>query len=227
MSEGLLSRVRRLVSGSLNGLVDAAEAAAPETVMRQSIREVEVAIEELRAGLGVALANRHHAEKRLAESTRRLDELADKLRVAIAEKRDDLSEAVIARQLDLEAQAPVLQAALAEASAEAKETESYIAALQARKREMESDLAQFIASRDARPAVAGTAGETDAAAGAASTERRVARAEGAFSRVLQGQTGLAATSAGDRETAAKLAELEKVERANRIRERLAAAKAKA
>lgn len=224
MSEGLLSRVRRLVSGSLNGLVDAAEAAAPESVMRQSIREVDDAIDELRARLGAALANRHHANKRLSDCAARLEELGGKLEVAVAEKRDDLAEAAIARQMDLEAQVPVLEAALAEAGSEAKEIEGYIAALQARRREMETDLAQFVASRRT-PAADGTG---DAAAGVSSdmTERRVERAERAFDRVLQGQTGIAGTTRSDRGTTAKLAELEKLERANRIRERLAAAKAK-
>lgn len=226
MSEGLLSRVRRLVSGSLNGFVDAAEAAAPETVMRQSIREVDDAIDELRSRLGAALANRHHANKRLADCAARLEELAGRLQVAVAEKRDDLAEAAIARQIDLEAQVPVLEAALAEAGGEAKEIEGYIAALQARRREMEADLAQFVASRRANPTDGPSAGDAGTGAVANPTERRVERAERAFDRVLQGQTGVAGTARSDHDTTARLAELEKLERANRIRERLAAAKSK-
>lgn len=49
MSEGLVSRVTRLVSGSVNSIVDTIENAAPETVMREAIREVERAIEDVRA----------------------------------------------------------------------------------------------------------------------------------------------------------------------------------
>ena len=54
MSENILSRVTRLVSGSVNSIVDAVENAAPETVMREAIREVETAIDDVRAELGLA-----------------------------------------------------------------------------------------------------------------------------------------------------------------------------
>lgn len=223
-SENLFSRVKRLVSGGVNSLVDAVEGAAPETVMKEAIREVERATDEVRDSLGVVLANRHHANKRLAEATARHEELAGQLAVAVAEKRDDLAEAVIARQLDLEAQIPVLERALSDASAEAKEYEGYIAALAARRREMESDLAQFIATRDDATSTAASAAGV---AGGKPVERRVEKAEGAFNRMLLQQTGVGSTTAADRDTAAKLVELERIERGNRIRERLAAAKAKA
>jgi phage shock protein A len=222
-TEGLLSRVKRLVSGGVNSLVDAVENVAPETVMKEAIREIDRASNELRDRLGVVLANRHHANKRLADATTRHEDLVVQLTHAVAENRDDLAEAAIARQLDLEAQLPVLEQVLSGAGSEAKEIEGYISALAARRREMESDLAHFVATRDA--ATSADMGERGLA-GARPVERRIEKAENAFNRVLMQVTGVPGTTASDRTTAAKLAELEEIERNNRIRERLVAAKAK-
>ena len=56
-------------------------------------------------------------------------------------------------------------------------------------------------------------------------EGRLARAESAFDRVLERQTGLVASRPGP-DAAAKLAELEALARKNRIQERLQAARAR-
>ena len=61
MAEGLVSRVKRLISGSINSIVDAVESAAPETTMKEAIREVDRAIDDVRDQLGIAIANKHHA----------------------------------------------------------------------------------------------------------------------------------------------------------------------
>lgn len=223
MSEGLVSRVKRLVSGSVNSIVDTIENAAPETVMREAIREVERAIDDVRAELGLAAANRHHANKRLMETASKHDALADHIETAVAEGRDDLAEAAIGRQLDLEAQIPLLETALAEASEREQELEGYIVALQGRRSEMLSDLETFLSSRADTAAPGSAAGGPAGRPGGA--EARADKAEGAFNRVLHGQTGLSGSVKADRETAAKLAELEKISRNNRIRERLATLKA--
>ena len=56
MSETLSRRVGRLVSGGFHALIDAAENLAPEAVMNESIREIERAVDEVRAELGKVLA---------------------------------------------------------------------------------------------------------------------------------------------------------------------------
>lgn len=219
MAEGLINRVKRLVSGSVNSIVDAVENAAPETVMKEAIREIDSAIDEVRDQLGLAIANKHHANKRLMEASAKHEELTEKLRLAVDQNRDDLAEAAIARQLDLEAQIPILEDALKDASAEETEFESYISALTGRRREMEEDLQTYLASRPIG---------TDAAASGAKSaapDRKVENAETAFNRVLRGATGVPGTAGADRDTAAKLAELEQISRDNRIKERLAAVKA--
>lgn len=222
MSEGLVSRVTRLVSGSVNSIVDAVENAAPETVMREAIREVERAVADVRAELGKAAANKHHANKRLMEASAKHEALAEQIELAVNEGRDDLAEAAISRQLDLEAQIPVLEGALSDASERETELEGYVTALQGRKREMESDLQTYLSTRaDA------AAGADPAAPGAGErgAENRADKAESAFNRVLSGQTGIGGSVKADRETASKLAELEGIARTNRVRERLAALKA--
>jgi phage shock protein A len=223
MSEGLVSRVTRLVSGSVNSIVDSIENAAPETVMREAIREVERAIDDVRAELGIAAANRHHANKRLMETASKHEALAEQLETAVTSGRDDLAEAAIGRQLDLEAQIPVLETALEEASEREAELEGYVTALQGRRREMMSDLDAFLSSRADAAAPGSAAGGAAGRPGGA--DARADKAESAFNRVLHGQTGISGSVKADRDTAAKLAELEKISRGNRIRERLAALKA--
>lgn len=225
MSEGLISRVRRLVSGSVNDLVDTIENAAPEAVMRETIREVDGAIEDVRGELGQVVANRHHANKRLMETSAKHEELAEKAAFAVDQGRDELAEAAIARQLDMEAQIPVLEATLKELSGKQGELEGYVSALLARKREMETDLQTYLASQAAQKSAANGADGADATAKGTTTAGRVDRAESTFQRVMHGASGIGATVASDADTAAKLAELEQVARTHRVQERLAALKA--
>lgn len=157
------------------------------------------------------------------ETASKHEALADQLETAVTEGRDDLAEAAIGRQLDLEAQIPVLETALEEASEREAELEGYITALQGRRREMMSDLDAFLSSRADTAAPGAAAGAGAGRTGGA--ESRADKAEGAFNRVLHGQTGISGSVKADRETAAKLAELEKISRGNRIKERLAALKA--
>ena len=91
MSEGLISRVQRLVAGGVNDFVDKIENAAPETVMRESIREIDSAADDVRHELGHAIANRHNANKRLMEATSKHEDLSEKARFALDQGRDDLA----------------------------------------------------------------------------------------------------------------------------------------
>jgi phage shock protein A len=218
MAEGLVSRVKRLISGSVNSIVDAVENAAPETVMKEAIREVDRAVNDVRDELGLVIANKHHANKRLMEANTKHEDLAEKIRFAVDQSRDDLAEAAIARQLDLEAQMPVLEEALKDLAQQQSELESYVTALNARRREMEGDLQTYLSSRPKETAGA-------ASLQTPSPDRRAIDAESAFNRVLRGASGVPGSINSDQLTTAKLAELEKVSRENRIKERLAAVKA--
>lgn len=230
MSESIGRRVGRLVSGGFNAIVDAVENAAPAAVMEEAIREIDDAIADVRAELGRVVANKHLASSRLMEENRKHEEVSDKIRIAVQQGRDDLAETAIAQQMDIEAQIPVLESAISDAGAQERELEGYVRALQGRRREMETELDAFRASRSAREAgavaVAGGNGAVGASAG--SVESRVERAGSAFDRVLRRQGGVPGpTGAGDRKTATQLAELDDLARQNRIKERLAQLKADA
>lgn len=222
MKESITGRVSRIISGSLNALVDAVENAAPETVMEQAIREIDGAIDEVRTELGRILSNKHLANTRLMEESRKHEELSEQIELAIREQRDELAEAAIAKQLDIEAQIPILEIAIADNQQEEQELERYIVALQAKQREMQEELRQYRASRQDN--VSGTeASGTDKSQ--ANTNRTVEKASAAFDRIMEANTGLPGSgNMSDRENMARLAELEELARNNRIKERLAAIK---
>lgn len=224
MKEGITARVGRIISGGFNQIIDAVENAAPEAVLEQAIREVEGAMDEVRAELGRTVASKHLASRRLMEENERHEALGGKIELALKEKREDLAEAAVAQQLDIEAQLPVLESTIAECAAREKELEGYISALQAKRRQMKDELRQFRKSREqaASAAKAGSDGRGGVAGG--KVEVTVAHAESAFDRVIEKQTGLASLRS-DLKTTSQLAELEDLSRKNRIRERLAAARA--
>src|SRR5690606_18931341 len=110
MSETLTQRVGRLIAGSFHSLVDAVENAAPESVMAQAVREIDAAISDVRADLGTVEAQRHLTAKRLTEESARHETLGDQAALAIEQNREDLAQAALGRQIDIEAQLPVLEA---------------------------------------------------------------------------------------------------------------------
>lgn len=221
MSEQLVSRVKRLVSGGVNSIVDAVENATPDMVMNEAIREVDSAIDEVRDEMGRVVASKHLASRRLMDANTKHETLTGQIATALDEGRDDLAEVAISKQMDLESQIPVLESAVSDAAVEEAELERYLEALQARRREMEEELAAFKETRAASETV--TADGEAAASGSA--ERKVSKAERAFDRVMRNATGVPGSPGTSRGDAAKLAELEQLSRANRIKERLAAAKA--
>ena len=221
MSETLSRRVGRLVSGGFHALIDAAENLAPEAVMNESIREIERAVDEVRAELGKVLAQKHLAAKKMADESNRHEAIDANLQAAVDAGRDDLAEAGIAEQMDIEARLPILENTIADCAAQEKELEGFIAALQAKKREMQQQLQDWRAAQQSM-----STGKT--AGGNGSDLNRIARdaekSGNAFDRVMGRQN--AVHSSTDAAQLAKLKELEDLSRNNRIAERLAALKAK-
>ncbi len=86
--------------------------ATRSAVVQQAIREIEEAEQTAHADLAQARAGEYRLKARRSEIEKDLADLATKIRTAITEKRDDLAEAGIARQLDLEAQLEVLSKAI-------------------------------------------------------------------------------------------------------------------
>jgi len=221
MSETLSRRVGRLVSGGFHALIDAAENLAPEAVMNESIREIERAVDEVRAELGKVLAQKHLAAKKMADESNRHEAIDANLQAAVDAGRDDLAEAGIAEQMDIEARLPILENTIADCAAQEKELEGFIAALQAKKREMQQQLQDWRAAQQGM-------GTGKTAGGNGSDLNRIARdaekSGNAFDRVMGRQNSI--HSSTDAAQLAKLKELEDLSRNNRIAERLAALKAK-
>ncbi len=217
MSETLSRRVGRLISGGFHAFVDSVENTMPEAVMSESIRELEEAMDDVRSELGRILAQKHLAGKKMMQESNRHEALNDAIRQALSSSRDDLAEAGIAEQMDIEARLPVLENTIAECAAQEKELEGFILALQAKQREMQSQLQQWREERKQGQ----QAGE--AQGNALDIERRLAQSGRKFNRVWQRQTGLPLQESKG-EQLAKLEELENLSRRNRIQERLAALK---
>ncbi|MFT5507785.1 MAG: phage shock protein A, partial [Hyphomicrobiaceae bacterium] len=147
MSESLFGRVRRLVSGTVYDGIEAVEAAVPETTMREAIREIERTIEDVRDEVRKATGERHIAGRRIQFSRDKIEGLVEKINAGLAAGREDLAEAAVERQLDLEAQIPVLEKTQTDAADKTAELNGYVAALVGRRAEMEAELEAFRLAR--------------------------------------------------------------------------------
>ena len=215
MSESLVLRVKRPISGSANGVVDALETANAEMVMREAVREIERATDDVREELARAMTARHQTTRLLEHTKVKQVELSGRAKLAVDQARDDLAEAALSRQLDLEAEIPAYESRIVELTAKQTELEGYVAGLAARKREMEKDIATFVAASEAAARAAGGAGP--GASVASKAERRADQAQQAFERAM----GSPAGAKPDRETAARLHELDRLSRSSKVAERLA------
>lgn len=217
MAETIATRVARIIAGGAHALLDKAENLAPDALMAQSIREVEQVVAEVRVDLGKAEAAKHLVLSQMSKLNGEHETLAEQVDTAVAQNRDDLAAAAIGRQADIEDLLPVLQKSLDEQTERAKELESYIVALLAKKRELDQVLTEYQASKAGQAAVPVT--------GSSERQTRVDDAESSFGRVLARQTGATGVTTGMTADAGKLRELAEMQRSNRIAERLAAIKA--
>jgi phage shock protein A len=220
VTDTLRTRVGRVISGSVHALLDKLEDQAPEAMMEQALRDVDDVMADVRTELGTASANRHLAQQHHAELNQRHVSCSVNIEAAIAESRDDLARAGVARQLDIEAQLPVLETTLSDLVREENDLKGFVDALLGRKREMQEALASYRASRVRLQS------PTAMPAGASTVQARLDDAADAFDRVYARQTGISVGSQGlSLEHAAKLRELEELSRKNKIDERLAKLKA--
>jgi phage shock protein A len=217
MSESLSSRVSRIVSGSFNAAVTSLESAMSNTVMEECVREIDSAIDELRHDLGKVISSRTLASDRLNQENNQHAKLDNQIQDAVNANRDDLAEAAIAAQMDIEAQIPVLKETIDGCERNEKDLEGYIAALQGKRREMQNDIK--IINKANQSITAGSAA-------AEQVDRKVEKASDTFNRAMEDSSGVSSFSAStlSAELASKIAELDELSRSNRIKERLAAAK---
>lgn len=220
MNETLSRRVRRLVSGGFHAVVDAAENLAPEAVMNENIREIERAIDEVRTELGKILAQKHLAAKKLADESNRHDMLGEQIQAALNAQRDDLAQAGVAEQMDIEARLLVLENTIADCAGQERELEDFIAALQSTRREMQQNLNDW---KNAQNQVVGQDNKALTNNRLGKIAQQAEKSSDGFERILQRQGGMALN--GVSAQANSLKELEELSRNNRIAERLAALKA--
>lgn len=212
MAETLSARVGRIVSSSAHAFVDAVEEAMPDAVGRQNLREIDRALDEVRGELGLAIACKHLAVKRLNEQSSRHESLSGQIDLALAQDREDLAQAAVERQLDVEDQTPVLEATIGDAAQRVLQLEAYVAALQAKRREMMQtcqDLEALRREHRTGQAASGLASR----AGAKSIDPHPAANKASMSNDLTSQMD------------SRLAELDALERSVRVSARLRAAKA--
>lgn len=219
MAESIFLRVRRILSGTVEDAVDRMEHQGGETVMREAIREVDRAIDEVRADHETAVTRRLHAIRQQKMLAERIEQLTGKAKVAIAEGRDDLAEAALTRQVDFEAQA----AQLAKTQNDSVEIEAKLddtmTALKARKVQMEEALSAFLVAK--QEASLGGDGGINAER---SVAKQVERAEAAFDRAMTGAGGVGFTRS-DADTINKIAEIDGMVKTSTVADRLAALKA--
>lgn len=216
MSETLSRRVGRLVSGGFHALMDKAEDLAPMVAFNENVREIEQAIDEVRAELGKIVAQKHLATKKLADENARHEQLNESIVTAVNLGRDDLAQVGIAEQIDIEARLPVLENTIADCSEQEKELEGFIVALQAKRRELMTAIENYqktVATQSQGQGV-NTGSNLDKIA------QKAEKATNAFDRVMSRQTGFN-HSTNANSNAQGLKELEELSRNNRISERLA------
>lgn len=219
MADSLKTRVGRVIAGGVHALLDKIEDLNPHAAMEQAIREADGVIDEVRHELGTVSANRHLAQQQHAKLNRSHEDLRDQIAQALAASREDLARAAVSRQIDIEAQIPVLETTLADLARQEQELQGFTAALLAKKREMQEALADFRKSRAATESAAQPAGQGN-------VEQRLGQVTDAFDKIYQRQTGLDGTQrAGTLDQAARLSELEAMVRDHKIAERLAQIKA--
>ncbi len=224
MNEKITARVSRIISGSANMIINIIESAAPEVVMEEAIREIDDAIYEVKSELGKLTASQHIVNKRLTETNTKHEELSENIVLALNENREDLAEAAVSKQLDIEAQIPIVETTIQENSEQIKELEGYILALHGKKSEMREELQTFKDAKNKSSVLGSQYSKMNLSE--ADIEKKVSKAEEAFDRVMRNTTGVSKLDKSDRENDVKIAELEELARSNRIKERLAAIKAK-
>ncbi len=216
MAEALSKRIARLFSASAENAVDRMEVAGSESVMRETIREIDRAVDLVQADYEAVVTRRLQAVRQQKMLRERADGLQEKARFALTEGRADLAEAALTKQVDCEQEVEKLDAAQAACHEEETRLAANLAALRVRKDEMEQALADFLGAR--RDAELGGDGPTRVRH---DIEKRVQNAEQAFKRAMVGAGGVGVARA-DVETTNRVAEIDVMRKRASVASRLAA-----
>jgi chromosome segregation ATPase len=207
LHEGILARMGRLLAAIASQTIDTAESSNKVAVVKQAIREIDAGADEARYALGKSRAEEFRLKRRREELDAEVAGLTEKIRLAIAENREDLARAGVARQIDLESQGIALERAMDFIELEIDEQTKALQAMLGARREAEARLAdlELSLSQHAPPETGKGSGATKPI----SPDRAMA----AIARV----TGVPASSVlGDKE----LDELDRLHREKEIASRL-------
>jgi len=220
MPDTLLTRITRLVSGLTHSAIEQAEQAASVPIMEQAIRDIDDAVKEVRSEIGKHEATKHNARRRMSELQQEHDSLSEKIALAVKEDKEELAEAGVGRQLDIENQLALLERTLTEADEEITKLSDSLAALQASRREAQSRLRDLKAAAPSG-GVGGSQGGTGSGTRA---QDKAAMVMDAAQRLGEKFTGLPGEEShiSNRD----LDDLAELHRQNAIQERLAKHKAR-
>ena len=110
LHEGILARMGRLLAAIASQTIDNAENNNKVALVKQAIREIDSGADEARHALGKSRAEEFRLKRRRDELDGEAASLTEKIRLALAENREDLARAGVARQIDLESQGIALDA---------------------------------------------------------------------------------------------------------------------
>ncbi len=111
----LIKRIRDLIDGSLNDLLDGLE--DPETMINQLIRDMEATIRDTRQHTLAALTQRNVVQHRLDKARRDVDRWQENAELAVDKQRDDLARRALLKKREAVAAVTSVEAQLAEAEA--------------------------------------------------------------------------------------------------------------
>ncbi|HTU10485.1 MAG TPA: hypothetical protein VMG08_06245 [Allosphingosinicella sp.] len=211
MPESIFARVQRVLAASVEDAVAALERASGASLLRETIRQVARAADEVRAEQQAAADSIVEARRAQDKVRARIAELDEKARYALGRERDDLAGAAVSKQLDLDAELARLDRMQAEAAERAVKLDECAAALAQRKAQMEREVTAFEAAEQAG-APGSAAAQRDR-----KLQEKVDRAQETFDRVMAASGGVAAGRADVQE-----AEIDALRRDDAIEARLAA-----
>jgi phage shock protein A len=219
MNNSLASRVARVIAGGVHAIVDRIEDLAPLQVLEQSIRELDDITNEVRTELGQAIASRHLLQQQHLKLNAQHESLHTSIAVALSQGKDDLAKSGVARQIDIEAQLPILESSLAESVQREQQCSSYVDALMGKKREMQEAIQQLAKAKS------DLLSSTPNSKPHNPVEAKVGAVQDAFDRSYQRQaSGVAGASGVSLAQSSQLGELSELVREQKIAQRFASIK---
>lgn len=214
-SDGLHSRIARLLAANAHALVGSLESRTPLAVLEQYLREFDDVIGRARVHLGRHEAARYQSTKAIARVNDEIERLDAQIAVALRNGEEALARTGAARQIELEDSLVLLHQRLQETVERTGAAEAELLALRAKREEMEVALSDLLAARESA-SLRTTAPSTPSAQAQAQAQQL----ERGFSRAMAGAAGLPAGAAPPQADAASLRQLDALLKEQRVSERI-------